>query len=54
MMQSNSDFIAEFAKKAAKLREILKKPAKFKWQKEHQKCFEDPLIVFRKETQLRY
>ena len=54
MMQSNSEFIAEFSKKAAKLRELLTKSAKFRWEKEHQTCYEELLLAFKKETLLRY
>ena len=54
MMQSNSDFIAEFSKKAAKLRELTKKAVKFRWEVEHQACFENLLQTFKKETLLRY
>ena len=32
MMQSNAEFIPEFAKKAAKLRELTKKSARFCWK----------------------
>ena len=54
MMQSNSDFIAEFSKKAAKLRELTKKSVRFQWNAEHQACFENLLEAFKKETLLRY
>ena len=54
MMQSNSDFIAEFSKKATKLRELAKKAVKFRWEVEHQACFEKLLQAFKKETLLRY
>ena len=54
MMQSNSDFIAEFSKKAAKLRELTKKTVKFRWGAEHQACFENLLEAFKKQTLLRY
>ena len=39
MMQSNAEFIPEFAPKVAKLRELTKKSAKFTWKPEHQSCF---------------
>ena len=39
MMQSNSDFIPDFAKRASVLRELTKKSARFHWNKEHQSCF---------------
>ena len=54
MMQSNADFIPEFAQKAAKLRELTKKSVRFHWRKEHQECFEHLLHAFRKETLLQY
>ena len=40
MMESNSEFIENFAKKAAPLRDLTKGKARFKWNYEHQQCFE--------------
>ena len=54
MMQSNSDFIPDFAKKAAKLRELTKKSIRFKWKKDHQECFKELIKAFKKETLLQY
>lgn len=54
MMQSNSDFIENFAQKAAPLRELTKKNVHFKWETKHQKCFEKLVENFKKETLLRY
>ena len=54
MMQSNADFIPNFAKKAALLRELTKKNRRFNWQKNHQQCFEDLVQSFSKETLLRF
>ena len=54
MMQSNAEFIPEFAQKVAKLRELTKKSAKFNWKTEHQSCFEHLLERFKKETLLQY
>ena len=54
MMQSNSDFIPNFSKKAAKLRELTKKSSRFIWRKEHQACFKSLLEAFKKETLLQY
>ena len=54
MMQSNAEFIPEFAQKVAKLRELTKKSAKFSWKTEHQSCFEHLLERFKKETLLQF
>ena len=54
MMQSNSDFIPDFAKRASVLRELTKKSARFHWNKEHQSCFKSLVESFRKDTLLRY
>ena len=54
MMQSNSEFIPHFARKAAKLRELTKKNTRFQWTKEHQDCFEELLKSFTKDALLRY
>ena len=54
MMQSNSDFIPGFAKKAALLRELTKKDCKFIWEPKHEECFRDLTRSFRKDVLLRY
>ena len=54
MMQSNSDFIPQFARKAAPLRELSKSQGKFKWEKKHMDCFNDLLQEFREDTLVRY
>jgi hypothetical protein len=54
MMQSNSDFISNFSKKSAPLREITKRGIHFRWQDKHQKCFEELVKEFRKDTLMRY
>ena len=54
MMQSNADFIPGFAKLAAKLRELTKKSVRFQWKEEHQKCFDELVRAFKKETLLTY
>ena len=54
MMQSNAEFIPEFSKKAAKLRELTKKSARFSWRKEHQQCFQSLLSSFKKDTLLQF
>ena len=54
MMQSNAEFIPEFAPKVAKLRELTKKSAKVFWKSEHQSCFKYLLECFKKETLLRW
>ena len=40
MMESISEFIENFAKKAAPLRDLTKGKTRFKWNYEHQQCFE--------------
>ena len=40
MMQSNADFIKNFAKKSALLRELTKGNIHFIWNDSHQECFE--------------
>ena len=54
MMQSNADFIENFAQKATPLRELTQNKTHFKWILQHQKCFEQLLQDFRKDTLLRY
>ena len=39
MMQSNSEFIANFSKKSAVLHELSKSKTKSEWKKEHEECF---------------
>ena len=51
-MQSNTDFIPNFAKKSALLRDLTNNRAKFKWTKEHQSCFEQLTEAFKKEVLL--
>ena len=54
MMQSNADFIPEFAKKASVLRELTKKDQKFKWEDKHESCFRNLIKLFGKDVLLRY
>ena len=54
MMQSNSDFIPNFAQRSAKLRELTKGKARFVWNKEHQQCFQQLVDAFQKDVLLRY
>ena len=54
MMQSNSDFIASFSRRSSTLRELTKGNVHFKWEDKHQKCFEDLIKSFKKDTLLRY
>ena len=54
MMQSNADFVENFAQKAAELRELTHKNAHFKWKPIHQKCFDNLVQSFKKTTLLRY
>ena len=50
MMQSNSDFIPNFAQRSAKLRELAKGRARFVWSNEHQICFQMLIDAFRKDV----
>ena len=52
MMQSNSDFIPNFAMRSAKLKELTKGKVRFKWTNEHEKCFRELLDAFRKDVLL--
>ena len=54
MMQSNSEFIPQFAKKSAPLRELTKGNTRFKWEDQHQQCFQQLIAEFQKDTTLRY
>ena len=54
MMQSNSDFILNFAQKAAPLRGLTHHNIHFKWKPIHQKCFESLIQDFKTDTLLRY
>ena len=54
MMQSNASFIPQFAKKSSVLRELTKGKAHFKWEERHQRCFEQLIADFKKDTTLRY
>lgn len=54
MMQSNSNFIQNFSKKSATLRDMTKGKARFKWRKEHQHCFEMLLKEFKEAASLQY
>ena len=54
MMQSNSDFIENFAQKAALFKVLTRKNTHFKWKSTHQQCFEELLQSFKKDILLRY
>ena len=54
MMQSNSDFIPQFAKKASFLRELTKNNVRFKWTNKHQEIFLSLLQEFKSDVTLRY
>ena len=54
MMQSVSEFIPSFSRKAAPLRQLLKMKARFNWEQHHQECFNYLLSEFRKDVLLRY
>ena len=54
MMQSNSEFIKNFATRIAPLRELLNHGRHFSWARKHQMSFEDVLAAFREQTLLHY
>ena len=54
MMQSNADFIPGFSKKAAFLRELTKKNARFRWNSKHDACFKELVASFRGDALLRF
>ncbi|CAB4037289.1 Hypothetical predicted protein [Paramuricea clavata] len=54
MMQSNADFIPNFAQHAAKLRELTKKNSRFTWTKEHHAAYEPLIERFTVNTLLEY
>ena len=54
MMQSNSDFIPNFATISSNLRDLTTKNTRFNWKDEHQKTFEKLVNEFKKETMLQY
>lgn len=54
MMQSNAEFIPNFAKRSASLRSLTKHRTRFKWNMEHQQCFDELISAFKKDVLLRY
>ena len=54
MMQSNAEFIPQFAMKSAILRELTKGNARFRWEKQHQQCFDYLISEFKKDITLNY
>ena len=54
MMQSNSEFIPNFAQVSAPLRELTKARVHFKWKDKHQRCFNELIKAFKQDTLLRY
>jgi hypothetical protein len=54
MMQSNAEFIPNFAKQAAELRELFKKSTRFVWTGEHQAAYVALIEGFKKSTLLQY
>jgi len=54
MMQANSQFIENFAKKSACLRALTKGSAHFRWKQEHEQCFQMLLKELKEDTLLRY
>ena len=54
MMQSNAEFIPNFARQAAKLRELSKKSTQFVWTGENQAAYEALIEGFKKSMLLQY
>ena len=54
MMQSNAEFIANFAKISANLRELTRENIHFRWNDDHQETFNTLLSAFKKDVSLRY
>ena len=54
MMQSNADFIPNFAHKSAILRDLTKSRVHFKWSSAHQECFENLIANFKEDVLRRY
>ena len=54
MMQSNADFIPDFAQTSAPLRHLTKGKVEFNWQDQHQQCFDELRHAFKKDSLLRY
>ena len=54
MIQSNADFIPNFAQRSAHLCHRTKGKVQFNWQDQHQPCFEELRYAFRKDSLLRY
>ena len=54
IMQLNTDLIENFSQKATLLRVLTQNQAYFKWTPKQQKCFEELLQNFRKDTLIRY
>ena len=54
MMQANSEFIPNFSKKSAILRELTKGNQKFEWKKEHESCFVELINEFKAASLLQY
>ncbi len=54
MMQSNADFIPNFSRHAAKLRELTQKNSRFTWTKEHHAAYEALIERFKANTLLKY
>lgn len=54
MMQSNSDFIENFARISADLRELTRDRIHFRWEPKHQTAFTTLLTAFKANVALRY
>ena len=54
MMQSNSEFILNFVKCVAPLRDLLKRNKRYIWTTTHQRAFDDILSQFKADALLQY
>ena len=54
MMQSNAEFIPNFAQKAECLRQLTRENKRFVWEDKHDECYECLVNEFRNATLLRY
>ena len=54
MMQSNAEFIENFAHKSACLRQMTRSSVRFQWRQEQEECFQSLIRCFKDDTLLRY
>ena len=54
MMQSNSEFMPNFARLSSPLRDMTKAGSRFKWTQDHQRCFNKIIEEFKACTMLQF